>query len=496
MSKAHRFNLPELIVAPAVSPVPLLMQYNNVPVDFGVGVNAITGEVVSSSLVSIPAPPSTLPGTQTSFSSDFTFISTSSQFASAVQLDASVSTYSQIVNGTFSASYFDALDVSSLDVVVIGTGTSTNGAYSSSTTGAANSWNPTTVDASTVVSTIGSDSYEDFIAVYGTHFIGGVIYGNQDTVTLDAQYQNIGSQTAAAAAVAGQIGSDTSGGQFSASISTLMSSQSGFVSQSWSQQVMGGFQPLAANSVTNINSNLESFAGATATPIFYLLYDWRILPAVNTAAGTLTFDFSDYVSNLPDVQTAVSQLSYIVNTCTLMINNSIYNGAMNLQTIQQIQQDAQAGLNILSEYAPANVAAFNYTTFMSSVSSVLAQLTNISNGMYNVQVSATLDGSFNPQVLGPTVFSVFGGNGTRYGWTMGKSNGEDWFFGFYVPDPPGIIEATPIQGLILNGGVISPTWSNGGTGIYYNNNSTSSSETISGVNNGTYPWLTTTVQLV
>ncbi len=496
MTKATRFNLPELAVATTVSPTPLVMQYNNIPVDFGVGVNPITGDVVSSSLLSVPAPPSSLPGAQTSLSQDFMYISTSSQFASAVELDASVSGYSQIVNGSFSASYFDALDVSCLNLVVIGAGTSMNGSYSPSTSGAATTWNPATADASSVVNAIGSGTYDEFIASYGTHFIGGVIYGNQYTVTLDAAFQNIASQTNASAAVSAQLGNDTSGGAFSASITSLLSSQAGFSSQTWSQQVVGGFQPLAASSVANINSNLENFAGATATPIFYLLYDWRILPAVNTAAGTLTFNFSDYLSNLPDIQSAVSQLTYIVTTCTTMIDQSNYFGAMNLQTIQQIQQDAQAGLNALDSYTPDDVSTFDFTTFMTSYGNAIPQLLSISSGMYNVQVSASLDGSFNPQSLGPQVFSVFSGNGSRYGWTMGKSNGEDWFFGFTVPDSSNTPQATPIQGLILNGGVISSTWSNTGTAISYSSNSTGGPETISGVNGGTYPWLTTTVQLV
>jgi hypothetical protein len=79
--------------------------------------------------------------------------------------------------------------------------------------------------------------------------------------------------------------------------------------------------------------------------------------------------------------------------------------------------------------------------------------------------------------------------------TQGKSNGEDWFFGFQVTGPA-TIQAT--QGPIATGGVLPSKWSNQGPVVGYAPNDQNASSIVSGVGSGgaTYPRLKTTATLI
>lgn len=495
--------LPELVVTAGVNEVALVMQYTMPALDLGCGVNPINGTVMSTTLLTDPPtiPPPPAPVGEVDDKESFThfhLISTSVDFAQNVVADATASGHTGVVNGTLSASYLNSLQISAFNLVVVAKGLAKTGSFAptTSTSGGPYAWDLNTADATQVVAAIqNAGSYDAFIASYGTHFIGGVLYGNQYFATLNSSYQNIGSQTSAQAAVSGAVNSGTAGGEFSASIQTTISQQTGYVNQEWDQGSVGGYDALPATTIDNINANLQNFPTGTPDPIMYLLYDWRILPGVLAAAGPVSFNWDMYVKTLRSVQDALSQLSFILNTSQAALTNGTYIGGTNQQFLAQTVATMNTEITGLGAYTPAQVATFDVNQFLANYSSYMPQLTAITNGMYNVQISYQSDPTFNPQSqLG--VFQVYEG-GPWAGFSVPKSSThgqENWFFGCKFTNTPDQATAQPIQGLIVTGGDLSSKWSNYGSVLSYP--PANNTQTISGVDDGKYPHIKTTVTMV
>jgi hypothetical protein len=492
--------LPELVVITGAAPSPLVMQYTMPPLDLGCGVNPINGQVMSGTLLTdppaIPPPPAGVGEVDDKQTfTHFHLISTSIDFAQNVVADANASGYTGVVNGTLSASYLNSLTISAFNLTVVAKGLAKQGTFfpTISTSGGPYTWELNTANATQVVAAIQqASSYDDFIASYGTHFIGGVIYGNQYFATLNSSYQNIGSQTSAQAAVSGAVNSGTEGGEFNASIQTTISQQTGYVNQEWDQLSVGGYDALTPATIDNINTNLQDFPKAPPDPILYMVYDWRILPGVMAAAGTLSFNWDAYVKTLRSVQDAVSQLNFILNTSQAALTNSVYIGATNQQYLAQTVKTVTTAITTLENYTPTQVAQFEVNQFLANYN-FMPQLTAITNGMYNVQISYKADKNYHPPSQ-TQVFQVYEG-GAWAGFTVPKTSpSEDWFFGCQFPNTPDQATAQPIQGLIVTGGGLDSTYSNFGTTLSYAAGNTT--QTISGVDNGTYPWIKTTVTMV
>ncbi|HEX2955939.1 MAG TPA: DM9 repeat-containing protein [Chitinispirillaceae bacterium] len=240
-------------------------------------------------------------------------------------------------------------------------------------------------------------SYSEFIARYGSHFIGGCITGASYVATYTMECKTNSDAETLSANVNAAVEGSNWGVNLSVSITNARES-SGIQSKiKYDHHAIGWTAPTLQlnNPAESLDNNIKSFDRLTpeqlSNPVAYICYDWRMIPAIRACKWGKDPDINMLAvqQNLPYIMDAYQELSYVGTLAETALDNLQYRGEQDRQTLIGLKGTMnQLCLKLLS-FSARDVAELNVGDFSQKYNGeiLLQQITDIMLGWkYRVQI--------------------------------------------------------------------------------------------------------------
>lgn len=387
---------------PIVVPVNLT---NNIYA-LGIGFDPITGAVSSQQLdvPSLAEPPS---GTANHYGPTLLSIANQSSLRTVFNAEASFagSAAGGAAEGTATASYSETLSMSASSIALISTYTLITGSYAMNTNSEPppNTWAPSTQAVDELIQAINkAGGYDEFVALNGSNFVGGYIYGVTFFGSYVAQFATFEDAINANAKLSGSY-SGGSSGEINASLGTEMTAQTGY--QSFQANSGGVYTPNPpVSSIATLNDAVTAVVSASVTPVplYAITYDWRAIPAVGDAFPN-GFNAGAFQQNLSALQPIIVQADYAGDTANVLANlvsgGSLYpvgpTSQTNAQSLAGTVQGLQAQINATTYETlavPSSPIPSFITQLKTEVAAANTQALNIATGQANFNIGVGIQG--------------------------------------------------------------------------------------------------------
>lgn len=249
-----------------------------------------------------------------------------------------------------------------------------------------------------------------FQAQYGTHVIGGFIYGGEYFASININFRSIAEQEAFSATASASISDGLAHGSVSARLSqALSSSQSNYSLNSYVMQ-SGNIQHLDSADADSLISACGAFvtaiqaSGDGGRRVVALGYPWSAVSQVRKILQdlgqlhALDIGVAQEVANL--LRTEMAALDYLTHSLAALATNTTVPAVVNTLAARYGSRASNAQQRIASlQLAQASAMDINAATGLRQ-SPTLSQVVNIlATGKIPLQWSYALDGAFTGPIL-------------------------------------------------------------------------------------------------
>jgi len=368
-----------------------------------------------------------------------TTISSASDYQSSCEAEASLAGGNKLTSVSANASLTSSLALSTQTLGVVASGKMVGPTFQ---------LDKDDFDAAEISSHIDPNafkSYSEFVAKYGSHFIGGYITGASYSAAYQMDCSSYSDTQTLSASLKASDSDVAFSASFSASVQAAKTASGVHCNTSWYQTAIGwpnNAPSLEAATSTGIDDNIAHFLQFKSTeltlPIAYVCYDWRMIDAIQQCAWAQTpdIDMQQMGSNLPTVAGAYQQLQFAQTSANNSISNVYYVGDSQKTSLAVILQTAKSNLAYISSLSVNDVANLNVTAFENQHdvgSALTAQVQQINRGDAMIGWSFTAGSTFTPTGPETGITSApVQPNGTgkfHTAWTN-KKDGDTYLWGY------------------------------------------------------------------